>query len=84
MLKNTFYYSARTNMGPEMCISDVLLKHLSYDQIHQIRMDAIMFDNDAHTCYNRIIVSLATIMSPCSGMPRDAAHVLIRLLLLKI
>jgi hypothetical protein len=44
-------------------------------------MDAIMLDSDAHACYDRIIVSLAAIMSRRAGMPRDAAHVLIRLLL---
>jgi hypothetical protein len=65
----------------KMCIRAVLLKHLSYDHIRQTRMDAIMFDNDSHACYDRIIVSLAAIMSRRAGMPRDAAHVLIRLLL---
>jgi hypothetical protein len=42
-------------------------------------MDAIMFDNDAKACYDRIIPSLAAMMSHRAGMP--AAHVMIGLLL---
>jgi hypothetical protein len=40
-----------------MLISAVLLKRLSYDIARQTRMDAIMFDNDATACYDRIIPS---------------------------
>jgi hypothetical protein len=43
-------------------------------------MDAIMFDNDARACYDRVLPSLAALMSRRAGMPRPAAHVLIRIL----
>jgi hypothetical protein len=67
----------------KMCISAVLLKRISYDHIRQTRRtDAIMFDNDAaRACYDRIIPSLAAMMSHRAGMPRPASHVMIRLLL---
>jgi hypothetical protein len=65
-----------------------MLKNTCYstrtNNMRQTRMDAIMFDNDAHACYDRIILSLAAIISRCAGMPRDAAHVLIWLLLTKM
>ena len=65
----------------KMCISAVLLKRLSYDHIRLTRTDAIMFDNDASACYDRIIPSLAGMMSRRAGMPWNGSHVLIRLLL---
>ena len=65
----------------KMCISAVLLKRISYDHIRQTRTDAIMFDNDASACYDRIILSLAAMMSRRAGMTRNGSHVLIRLLL---
>jgi hypothetical protein len=68
----------------KMCISAVLLKRISYDHTIQqtTRTDVIIFDtNDARACYDRIIPSLAAMMSRRAGMPRPAAHVMIRLLL---
>jgi hypothetical protein len=66
----------------KMCISGaVLLKRISYDHIRQTRTDAIMFDNDARACYDRIIPSLAAMMSRRTGMTWNGAHVMIRLLL---
>jgi hypothetical protein len=65
----------------KMCISAVLLKRISYDHIQQTRSDAIMFDNDASACYDRIIPSLAAaMMSRRAGMTWNGSHVLIRLL----
>ena len=40
-----------------------------------------MFDNDASACYDRIIPSLAGMMSRRAGMTWNGSHVLIRLLL---
>jgi hypothetical protein len=59
----------------KMCISALLLKRISYDHIWQTRMDAIMFDNDARACYDRIIPSLAAMMSRRAGMTRNASYV---------
>ena len=44
-------------------------------------MDAIMFDNDARACYDRIIAALAAIFSRRAGVPREVAWMLITLLL---
>jgi len=62
----------------KMCISAVLLKRISYDHIRQTRTDAIMFDNDASACYDRIIPSLAAMMSRHAGMTWgwNGSHVL--------
>lgn len=65
-----------------MAISAVLLKRLSYDVIRQSRMDAVMFDNDARACYDRIIPSLAAVASRRAGMPRAAASAFLRMLFL--
>jgi hypothetical protein len=64
----------------KMAISAVLLKRISYDHIRQTRQDAIIFDNDATACYDRIIPSLAAIIARRAGMPREAANTLTRLL----
>jgi hypothetical protein len=61
--------------------SAVLLKRLSYDHIRQTRMDAIMFDNNASACYDRIIPSIAAITARRAGMPREAANTLTQVLL---
>ena len=63
-----------------MAISAVLLKRLSYDHIRQTRMDAIMFDNDARACYDRMIAALAALMSRRAGMTREAAYTFLGLL----
>jgi hypothetical protein len=64
----------------KMCISTVLIKRISYDHIRQTRTDAIMFDNDASACYDRIIPSfLAAMMSCRAGMTWNGSYVLIRL-----
>jgi hypothetical protein len=44
-------------------------------------MDAIVFDNDASACYDRIIPSMAAIASRRAGMPRAAANAFLKLLL---
>jgi hypothetical protein len=65
----------------KMSISAVLLKRVSYDVIRQTRMDAIVFDNDASACYDRIIPSMAAIASRRAGMPRAAANAFLNVLL---
>jgi hypothetical protein len=45
-------------------------------------MDAIMFDNDATACYDRIIPSQAAMLSRCAGMPRAAAIAFMQVLFL--
>lgn len=64
-----------------MSISAVLLKRLSYDQIRQSRMDAIMFDNDAKACYDWMIPSQSAMISQRAGMPRKAANTFLQILL---
>jgi hypothetical protein len=65
-----------------MSISAVLLKRLSYDITRQTRMDAIMFDNDATACYDRIIPSQAAMLGRRAGVPRNAAITFLQVLLL--
>jgi hypothetical protein len=54
-----------------MSISAVLLKCISYDQIRQSRMDAIVFDNDARACYDRMIPSQSAIISRWADMTKE-------------
>ena len=65
----------------KMAISAVFLKRLSYDIIRQARLDAVMFDNDATACYDRMIASISAIISRRAGMSRQAARTLLVLLL---
>jgi hypothetical protein len=58
-----------------MAISAILLKCLSYDIIRQTQMDACVVDNDAATCYDPVIPSIAMIKSHRAGVPRKATHV---------
>ena len=58
----------RTAMDP------VLLKQLSYDLSHQCRTNLATFDNDASTCYDRIIVALAMLAARRLRMPRNAVQ----------
>jgi hypothetical protein len=64
-----------------MSISAVLLKRLSYDQIRQSQMDAIMFDNDTRACYDQMIPSQSAMISRWAGMPRAAANTFLWILL---
>lgn len=43
----------------KLSLSAILLKHISYNAIRQTWMDAVMFDNDASACYDRIIPSMS-------------------------
>jgi hypothetical protein len=64
----------------KMAIRAILLKRLSYDIIRQAQMDACMFDNDATTCYNRMIPSIVMIKCRLAGMPPSAAKVVLTIL----
>jgi hypothetical protein len=64
-----------------MSISAVLLKQISYDHIRQTQMDAIIFDNDARACYNRMISSQSAMISRRAGMPRAAVKTFLWILL---
>jgi hypothetical protein len=64
----------------KMSISAVLLKRISYDQIRQNRMDAIVFDNDARACYDRMIPSQSAIISRQADMTREAAQTFLKIL----
>ena len=50
----------------------VLLKRLTYDLTRQMRVNLGTFDNDAKSCYDRIINGLAMIVSRRLGMPVPA------------
>jgi hypothetical protein len=64
----------------KMSISAVLLKRLSHDIIRQAQMDAVMLNNDASTCYDRMIPSLVMLKCRRAGMSREAAKVVLTLL----
>ena len=50
----------------------VLLKRITYDLTRQLRTNLGTFDNDAKSCYDRIINGLAMIVSRRLGMPSPA------------
>jgi hypothetical protein len=63
-----------------MSISAVPLKQISYNHICQTQRDAIIFDNNAQACYDRIIPSQSAIISRWAGMTREAAQTFLRIL----
>jgi hypothetical protein len=56
-----------------MCSDVVLLKHFTYLMSHMTKTTLGTFDNDAKSCYDRIVVNLAMLISRTMGMTRDAA-----------
>jgi len=57
-----------------MCSDVVLLKHFTYLFSHLTKTTLGTFDNDAKSCYDRIIVSLAMLISRIMGMSRNASE----------
>jgi hypothetical protein len=51
-----------------MAIDAVMLKVLTYDNSRTYRSDLLTMDNDANSCYNRILISLAMLPSRRLGM----------------
>ena len=52
--------------------SALLLKTLSYDFIRYTRLNAIIFNNDAKACFDRIIPSIGLMATERLGMPPTA------------
>ena len=52
--------------------SALLLKTISYDYLCYTRHNAIIFDNDAKACFDRIIPSLGLMATEQLGMPQSA------------
>ena len=52
--------------------SALLLKTISYDYLHFTQHNAIIFDNDAKACLDRIIPSLGLMATERLGMPQQA------------
>jgi hypothetical protein len=53
-------------------IEQALKKVLSFDFIRQARMDAAMCSNDANSCYDRIVHSIASILMQHQNVPASA------------
>jgi hypothetical protein len=53
-------------------IEQALHKVLSFDLIRQARMDAAIFSNDAKSCYDRIVHSIASILMQQQNVPASA------------
>jgi hypothetical protein len=53
--------------------SALLLKTLSYDYIRYTRFNAIIFNNDAKACFDRIIPSISLMITEQLGMPPTVA-----------
>jgi hypothetical protein len=57
-----------------MAIDAVMLKLLTYDNSKTYRSDLMTMDNDAKSCYDRILISLAMLASRRLGMPASVAR----------
>ena len=52
-----------------------MLTQLSTDLFRVLKLDFFRFDNDASSCYDRIIVALAMLAAHRCGMPEQAVQV---------
>ena len=60
--------------------NNVLNKRLSYDLQHTLRMESFQADNDAVSCYDRIVVNIAAIATMRLGLGGEAAKFLVKTL----
>jgi hypothetical protein len=56
----------------EKAIEQALNKVLSFDLVRQARVDAAMCSNDAKSCYDRIVHSIASILMQHQNVPASA------------
>ena len=61
-------------LGISSCLSALLLKVLSYDYIRLRRITAVIFNNDAKACYDRIVPSLGLMATERFGIPKSAEN----------
>ena len=64
----------------QIALNNVLNKRISYDLQHTLRMESFQADNDAVSCYDRIVVNIAAIASMRIGLGKEAARFLVRTL----
>jgi hypothetical protein len=57
-----------------MTIDAVMLKLLTYDNSTIYRSNLMTMDNDAKSCYDRILISLTMLASRRLGMPASVAR----------
>ena len=83
--RRLMYHAEKHNaLGPNQlgarpgknCIKLVILKQLTYELSHLTRTNLITFDNDAKSCYDRIVMNYALQRTRQLGMPRKAAQTL--------
>jgi hypothetical protein len=66
------------NYGSRPCRSSLDLigiEVLQTEYSHLTRLAHLKFSNDADSCYDRIIVNLATVISLCHGVPPEVASI---------
>ena len=53
------------------CIDQVIVKRLYYDALRFLRMNGFLCSNDAKSCYDRIVHSMASLAMQRVGMPKE-------------
>jgi len=76
-LISDFQFGARSG---HMSLSAVLLKRASYDIIRLMRTIAVIFDNDATACYDRMIPSQCMTLSVRAGVRKEECTTKLRVL----
>jgi hypothetical protein len=64
----------------KQCPDVLLLKHLTYSILRLSKRNGTTFDNDAKSCYDRIVMLLASLASQRLGMPAKACKTFLTLL----
>jgi hypothetical protein len=61
----------------KQCPDVLLLKHLTYSTMRLSKSNGTTFDNDAKSCYDRIVMLFASLASQRIGMPAKACELLL-------
>lgn len=69
------------NLPGASCLSALILKTVSYDYIRIKRTKAVIFNNDAKACFDRIIPSHGLMATERLGMPKSAAKCMLAIIL---
>ena len=64
-----FQWGARKG---KTCIELLIMKQLNYELSHLTRTTLVTFDNNAKSCYDRIVMNNALLRSQQLGMPKHA------------
>jgi predicted RNase H-like HicB family nuclease len=72
---NQVFHDGQGGSRPDRRTQELLIqKHCTYSIWRMARMNGASFDNDAKSCFDRIVMTLASLCSQQIGMPKNACE----------